>query len=173
MGQAKWWSLRRIWPGSGGRKPRCKTESPSHRLTAATVPFYKGAWAGGAHPRVASLGLRPIHLQPLPYGFQENLPGVSRGGPWASRRDAPGTPGDRKGRPYGDICAGSGDWETQTQKLDRTDGKFPPTQGPGGPGRNRRQALLALCAGNFAELLRSVPRKWGPGAANMSAERSS
>ena len=23
--------------------------------------------AAGAHPRVASLGLRPIHLQPLPY----------------------------------------------------------------------------------------------------------
>ena len=35
---------------------------------------------------MASLGLRPIHLQPLPYGFQESLFGLGRGGPWASRR---------------------------------------------------------------------------------------
>ena len=42
--------------------------------------------AGGAHPRVASLSLRPIHLQPLPYGVQEGLPELGRGGPWASRR---------------------------------------------------------------------------------------
>ena len=41
----------------------------------------------GAHPRVASLGLRPIHLQPLPYGSQENLPKLGRGGPWASRQN--------------------------------------------------------------------------------------
>ena len=41
----------------------------------------------GAHPRVASLGLRPIHLQPLPCGSQENLPKLGRGGPWASRQN--------------------------------------------------------------------------------------
>ena len=39
--------------------------------------------AGGAHPRVASLSLRPIRLQPLPYEIQERM---GRGGPWASRR---------------------------------------------------------------------------------------
>ena len=31
--------------------------------------------AAGAHPRVASLGLRPIHLQPPPYRSIENLQG--------------------------------------------------------------------------------------------------
>ena len=34
---------------------------------------------------MASLGLRPIHLQPLPYGSQDNLPRLGRGGPWVSR----------------------------------------------------------------------------------------
>ena len=53
--------------------------------------------------------------------------------------------------------------QTQAQFLDRTSGKFSPTQGPSGPGRKRRQALLALRAGNFAELLRSGPRNGGPG----------
>ena len=43
---------------------------------------------GGAHPRVASLGLRPIHLQPLPYRFQKTLPDLGRGGPWVSRWDS-------------------------------------------------------------------------------------
>ena len=37
---------------------------------------------------VASLGLRPIHLQPLPYGFQGHLPRLGRGAPWGSRREA-------------------------------------------------------------------------------------
>ena len=36
---------------------------------------------------MASLGLRPIHLQPLPYGFQESLPELGRGAPWGSRQD--------------------------------------------------------------------------------------
>ena len=54
--------------------------------------LYGGSGCGrvvfvGAHPRVASLGLRPIHLQPLPYGSQENLPKLGRGGPWASRQN--------------------------------------------------------------------------------------
>ena len=106
--------------------------------------------AGGAHPRVASsrpksrrfaaVGLEmrlrarscpcgAIHLQPLPYGPQENLPGLGRGAPWGSRADVvhvkkspssvwpigqPPSPlegegfaGDRKGRPYGIFCTGS------------------------------------------------------------------
>ena len=50
----------------------------------------------GAHPRVASLGLRPIHLQPLPCGSQENLPKLGRGGPWASRRDLHQSPPTRQ-----------------------------------------------------------------------------
>ena len=48
--------------------------------------------AGGAHPRVASLGLRPIHLQPLPYNSQKILPKLGGGGPWASRWDSHQTP---------------------------------------------------------------------------------
>ena len=44
--------------------------------------------AGGAHPRVASFGLRPIHLQPLPYKITGALPDLGRGGPWASRQDS-------------------------------------------------------------------------------------
>ena len=35
------------------------------QCAAPTADF--GKPAGGAHPRVASLSLRPIHLQPLPY----------------------------------------------------------------------------------------------------------
>ena len=54
--------------------------------------------------------------------------------------------------------------------MNRTGGKFPPTQGPSGPGWKRRQALLALRAGNFAELLRSGPRKWGPGKGDYEHE---
>ena len=33
---------------------------------------------------MASLCLRPIHLQPLPYSFQKTLPDLGRGGPWVS-----------------------------------------------------------------------------------------
>ena len=64
---------------------------------------------------------------------------------------------------------------TQAQFWNRTSGKFPPTQGPSGPGWKRWQALLVLRAGNFAELLRSGPRKWGPGKGDyehVSAHRS-
>ena len=38
---------------------------------------------------MASLGLRPIHLQPLPYRSPESPSSMGRGGPWASRQDAP------------------------------------------------------------------------------------
>ena len=65
--------------------------------------------------------------------------------------------------------------QTQAQFWNRTSGKFPPAQGPSGPGWKRWQALLALRAGNFAELLRSGPRKWGPGKGDyehVSAHRS-
>ena len=63
--------------------------------------------------------------------------------------------------------------QTQAQFLNRTNGKFPPTQGPSGPGWSRWQALLALRAGNDMQPLRNGPRKWGTGGkANMSAERS-
>ena len=48
--------------------------------------------------------------------------------------------------------------QTQAQKLNRISGKFPPTQGPSGPGWKRWQALLALRAGNFAQ----PPRRASP-----------
>ena len=57
------------------------------RGRSQTGPPYLGT-SGGAHPRVASLGLRPIHLQPLPYRFQGHLPRLGRGAPWGSRREA-------------------------------------------------------------------------------------
>ena len=44
--------------------------------------------AGGAHPRVASLGLRPIHLQPLPYKITGTFPNLRWGAPWGSRQDS-------------------------------------------------------------------------------------
>ena len=65
--------------------------------------------------------------------------------------------------PTAELAPGALARQTQAQKLDRTSGKFSPTQGPSGPGRKRRQALLALRAGNFAELLRRGPRNGGPG----------
>ena len=41
---------------------------PAERAAQCAAPTADfGKPAGGAHPRVASLGLRPIHLQPLPY----------------------------------------------------------------------------------------------------------
>ena len=53
--------------------------------TLAGPPYLKTA--GGAHLRVISLDLRPIHLQPLTYGFQGHLPSLGRGAPWGSRRE--------------------------------------------------------------------------------------
>ena len=53
--------------------------------TLAGPPYLKTA--GGAHLRVISLDLRPIHLQPLTYGFQGHLPSLGRGAPWSSRRE--------------------------------------------------------------------------------------
>ena len=53
--------------------------------TLAGPPYLRTA--GGAHLRVISLDLRPIHLQPLPYGFQRHLPSLGRGAPWGSRRE--------------------------------------------------------------------------------------
>ena len=53
--------------------------------TLAGPPYLRTA--GGAHLRVISLDLRPIHLQPLPYGFQGHLPSLGRGAPWGSRRE--------------------------------------------------------------------------------------
>ena len=50
--------------------------------TLAGPPYLRTA--GGAHLRVISLDLRPIHLQPLPYSFQKTLPDLGRGGPWVS-----------------------------------------------------------------------------------------
>ena len=64
--------------------PLCRyATSPPDR---GSRPFTRGP--GGAHPRVASLGLRPIHLQPLPYKITGALPDLGRGGPWASRQDS-------------------------------------------------------------------------------------
>ena len=54
--------------------------------TLAGPPYLRTA--GGAHLRVISLDLRPIHLQPLTYGFQGHLPSLGRGAPWGSRREA-------------------------------------------------------------------------------------
>ena len=60
--------------------------------------------------------------------------------------------------------------QSQAQLWNRIGGKFPPTQGPSGPGWKHWQALLALRAGNFAELFRSGPRKWGPGKGDYEHE---
>ena len=72
-------------------------------------------------------------------------------------------------RPYGGKRARSVGWETQAQFLNRTSGKFPPTQGPSGPGRKRWQAFLALRAGRVLIRLRSGPRNGGPGVRRLGA----
>ena len=144
--------------------------------------------AGGAHPRVASLGLRPIHLQPLPYGFYRNgsisLVGEALGPPAGTclpkRRAGEGT------RPYGGskrraessrptgFNSGKLAQQTQAQFLNRTSGKFSPTQGPSGPGLKRRQALLVLRAGNDALTINSASPVTGVrGKATMSTKCSS
>ena len=52
--------------------------------------------------------------------------------------------------------------QSQAQFLNRTSGKFLPTQGPSGPEWKRRQALLVLRAGRVQTRLMNGPRKWGP-----------
>ena len=112
---------------------------------------------GGAHPRAASLGLRPIHLQPLPYSFPETLPGLGGGGPWASRRDLH--------QPQ---------FSTQIGRRRR-----PPTQSPAqrvcvgeeerwseralpGPGEARdTKSATTMCAGNVLPGPRGNPRNGG------------
>ena len=71
--------LSETWRAGFGPAPTADKET--------VIPFCRGGprpARGGAHPRVASLGLRPIHLQPLSYSFQKTLPDLGRGGPWVS-----------------------------------------------------------------------------------------
>ena len=52
----------------GGGRFCVTLRPPAERAVQCAAPAADfGKPAGGAHPRVASLGLRPIHLQPLPY----------------------------------------------------------------------------------------------------------
>ena len=98
-------------PPRAGRAAAQGTARPGGRAPQASRPTgpggpvcrpYKNAEtcpmnAVGAGPRPArgrgtpqggfSCPCGAIHLQPLPYGSQETLPGLGRGGPWASRRD--------------------------------------------------------------------------------------
>ena len=68
----------------------------------------------GAHPRVASLGLRPIYLQPPPYGFTLIRPSVRTGAP--STWKGEGWAGGPVCRPYGvyrsrpSFFVGAGHW---------------------------------------------------------------
>ena len=68
----------------------------------------------GAHPRVASLGLRPIYLQPPPYGFTLIRPSVRTGAP--SPWKGEGWAGGPVCRPYGvyrsrpSFFVGAGHW---------------------------------------------------------------
>ena len=115
-------------------------EKEGRRPQAAKPPCAtKYSGAAGAHPRVASLGLRPIHLQPV-YKITGALPDLGRGGPWASRQDS--------------------DRERWLKKLRRSCRTAP---GPNfckpraqWPGKNRTQALLILRAGNFLPPFRRV-----------------
>ena len=70
-----------------------------------------------------------IHLQPLPYGFQENLPRLGRGGPWASRWDSHQPSPAR---------------QSQARKGDRTNCNFGTTR-PQWAGRRGRKSLR-FCA---------------------------
>ena len=68
--------------------------------TLAGPPYLRTA--GGAHLRVISLDLRPIHLQPLPYGSQKifrNWVGEVQGPP-----ADPFGPGGPVFRPYEGFC---------------------------------------------------------------------
>ena len=70
-----------------GRRALRFRSPPSSAPFGAPSPWKgEGFRAGGAHPRVASLGLRPIHLQPLPYGITATVAESGRGAPWGSRR---------------------------------------------------------------------------------------
>ena len=174
-----------VAPPTGNGRPHGAAPTAFHRgrFVGAGPRPARQVWgtsrdtAGGAHPRVASLGLRPIHLQPLPYVFYRNgsisLVGETLGPPAGTclpkRRAGEGT------RPYGGskrraessrptgFNSGKLAQQTQAQFLNRTSGKFFPTQGPCGPGLKRRQALLVLRAGNFASLTEGHPRMRGPG----------
>ena len=142
--------------------------------------------AGGAHPRVASLGLRPIHLQPLPYGFQESLFGLDRGvlGPPAD----PLGPGGTVCRPYGIFSAfqkrhvqeaapyGPAPAVTCSAEpgavVESQQRQFLHTQGP--VARNKPvKATQILRAGNTTHLCRYVSPVMGVpggGTANMDTE---
>ena len=62
------WASRKSLAARRRRNPHAKRIS--QRPDEGIGPYRgKPEWgAAGAHPRVASLGLRPIHLQPPPYG---------------------------------------------------------------------------------------------------------
>ena len=142
--------------------------------------------AAGAHPRVASLApAGQFTSSPSPTVLKETFQGLvgktlgppagnvphlkrSPSSVWPNGQPPSPLEGGRLcGRLIAAPTAENGPealtQPTQAQFWNRTSGKFPPTQGPSGPGWSRRQALLVLRAGNFAELLRSGPRKWGPG----------
>ena len=80
---------------------------------------------------------------------------------------APGTPGDREGRPYGDIrtrsvgSANSGAVRKPHQE------QILPHSGPSGPAGNQAFTQI-LRAGNGTIPFRRGPRKWGPGCATWS-----
>ena len=61
------WASRKSLAARRRRNPHAKRISQRPRASGPTGENLSGA-AAGAHPRVASLGLRPIHLQPPPYG---------------------------------------------------------------------------------------------------------
>ena len=60
-----------------GYTPRWSFRPKSRRLAAVGLEM---------RLRARSCPFGAIHLQPLPYGSQETLPGLGRGAPWGSRR---------------------------------------------------------------------------------------
>ena len=82
------------WPARRGGVPfRGPPSSASHALGTYPYPLCRCAtsslplWTYGHFPLIG--GNRPLgkESRPLLYGFQESLPGLGRGGPWASRRE--------------------------------------------------------------------------------------
>ena len=64
---------------------------------------------------MASLGLRPIHLQPLPYNSQKILPKLGGGGPWASRWDSHQTPSAQQSQARNGNRISFNFWNTRPQ----------------------------------------------------------
>ena len=80
---------------------------------------------------------------------------------------APGTPGDRESRPYGDIRTRSvGSTNSGAVRKPHQE-QILPHSGPSGPAGNQAFTQI-LRAGNGTIPFRRGPRKWGPGCATWS-----